>query len=134
MRGAENERQLWWWRVAAPPVIVLVATWWSLFALGDIQTKSGQRLYALFAQTDSAGTGEIFWKPNGWRDAFRTIELPYYAGILGLLVTTTLGGVRYRKSGSWIELLGVISYGVVAALALSAIFGWLWINVIGVFI
>ncbi len=102
--------------------------------LGKIQERSGEQLYALFAHTDSAGTGEIFWKKNGQAQAFATVELPYYIGLTFAVVATAVGSIGVKRNAGWLGLVGFWIFGFMCVLVLSAVYAWLWINVIGVFI
>ena len=130
----DDDRQYWLWRFVLPPAVVMLTALWPAVMLGRMQQASGKPLYALFAHTDSAGTGEIFWKKDGERQAFAAVVLPYCVGLTLLLAATGIGSIGMRRNAGWLAVLGFWIYGGICGLVLSGIFGWLWINVTGVFI
>jgi hypothetical protein len=92
--------QRWWWRIALPIcVVLLVVSWWTI-AIGKLQESSRHDLYGLLGHTDSGG--QTFWVPNGEKQAFINLTLPFYVGVVLLAVTATVGitGVKKRLVGS----------------------------------
>ena len=117
----------WWW-FAAPPLIAFFTTLWSYSMLGTTR----EPLYALFGHSDSAG--RIFWKPGGEAAAYAAVELPYRVGLSVLLITMVIGAFAIGRSTGWRAAIAFAFYCVACALGLSVVFGWVWINVVGVFI
>jgi len=129
-----DDRQRWWWRFLLPAGIGLLALFWTWLALGRIEEKSGQPLYALFAYTDSAGTGKIDWKGDGQHQVFLSVALPFYAGLTGLLVSLLVGAAGIRRGAGTLALVGYLAYGLICAIVLCGIFACIWAMVIGLFI
>ncbi len=134
MRLTVSERQSWWWRIALPVVVLVVISFWWAVAIGNEQQATGRELYGLFARTDSPGTGKIFWLPNGRARAFASVQLPYYVGLALLVLGAVASNIGTRQIAGWVGVVGILGINVVAALLLTGVVAWLWVNVIGVFI
>jgi hypothetical protein len=131
--GPFDERQTWWWRILTPLACGLTCGLWSLIGLSRLQERQHQDLYALLAHTDSAGTGQIFWKPGGEHFAFWFLTLPGWCGIGAMLIALVFGSFGMRRVG-WLTVIGYWIFGLVCTAGFAAFMGWLWINAIGVFI
>ena len=118
-----------------PIVLAVVFIGWSLLGLWSVEHRLHQDdLYALFAHTDSAGTGKTFWKEGGERHAFLYITLPFYCGLATILAALVVGSIGIRRGVGWTSLVGYWFAGLFCLAAFAAVMAWLWINAIGVFI
>jgi hypothetical protein len=124
----------WWWRIALPGGVLLLVLFWWIAGIGEVQEEKGHSLFGLFASANSTAAGDVLWAPHNRRQAFMTVELPYYVGIALLLGGAAVGSIGVRRTAGWIGVLGIWGFNLFCALLLTTLFSWLWINVVGVFI
>jgi len=128
-----DERQTWWWRILTPLLCAVACVVWSLIGLSNLEERQHQDLYALLAHADSAGTGEIHWKPGGEHHAFMLLNVPFWCGVGSMLICVSIGSVGMWRAG-WLTVIGYWLFGLFCTAGFAAFMGWLWINAVGVFI
>jgi hypothetical protein len=111
-----DERQTWWRRILAPLVCALACSIWSLIGLSTLRGRQHHDLYALLAHTDSAGTGQILWKPGGEHFAFLFLTLPGCCGVGAILTALVFGSFGAPRVG-WRTVIGYWLFGLSARLA-----------------
>ena len=129
-----DDRQAWWWRILAPLAFGFFGAIWSAGGLWSLAEQQHEDLYALLAHTDSAGTGQVFWKAGGEHHAFLFLTLPFYFGVGSMVLALVVGSIGMRRALGWPTFLGYWLFGLLCTAGFAAFMGLLWINATGLFI